>query len=225
MDEMNRAARLTGLAYLGIAVSAFVGTLWIRPQLYAAGDAVATAANLVAHEGLARVGIAADITMVLTQCLAALYFFKLFRGVSLFAAGSLAAFAFMNGVVGLVSVTFSAAALTEALGGAASAPANTLVLYRLTDAVWDAGQVFFGLWLIPMGWLVLRSGFASRVLGWLLIVGGVGYIISTYLDFLFAVGDTVATALIVPATIGEFWMIGHLLSKGVRSRSARVAVD
>lgn len=134
--DTNRTARLTGFAYLAMAISALVATILIRPQLYVAGDAAATAANLVAHEGLARLGIAGDLTTVLAQCLAGLYFFKLFRGVNSFAAGSLTAFAFMNSVVVLVSTMFSATALEEALGGAAAAPANALRMYRLSDAAW-----------------------------------------------------------------------------------------
>lgn len=68
-----------------------------------------------------------------------------------------------------------------------------------------------------MGWLVLQARFMPRVLGWMLLVGGAGYMLSAYVGFLFAGSDGATSALIIPATIGEFWMIGYLLTRGVRS--------
>lgn len=59
----------------------------------------------------------------------------------------------------------------------------------LGGSLWDVGAVFFGLWLIPMGFLTLRSG-VPRPLGW------------------------------IPATVGEFWMIGWLLWHASRARVA-----
>src|ERR687891_2683456 len=119
MTTTKKTARLAGIAYLGLGISGALGFLLIRSQLFEPGDAAATSMNLIEHEGLARLGIAADLTVVLTQSLAALYFFKLFRDVNTFAAGSLAAFGFMNSVAILVATAFSATALQVALSGAA----------------------------------------------------------------------------------------------------------
>lgn len=217
MTTVKGTARLAGLAYLGLAVSGVLGFMVIRSQLFEPGDATATAANLIQHEGLARLGIAADLTIVLTQSLAALYFFKLFRGVNTFAAGSLAAFGFMNSAAILVATAFSATALEVVLDGGAPAAGNALLLYDLNGAAWGVGALFFGLWLIPMGWLAIRSGFMPRPLGWVLVAGGLGYILSAYVGYLAPDASTLADALTVPASVGEFWMIGYLLVKGVRS--------
>ena len=82
------------------------------------------------------------------------------------------------------------------------------------------GGLFFGLWLIPMGRLVLQSRWMPRALGWTLIVGGVSYIVSAFVVYLIPVTpDLVNTVLSLVATVGEFWMIGYLLIFGVR-RSA-----
>lgn len=214
----KRTARLAGISYLGLAISGILGFLLIRSRLYEAGDAVATAANLVEQEGLARGGIAADLTIVVTQAMAALYFFKLFRRVDSFAAGSLAAFGFMNSAAILVATVFSATALEVALDGSATAggAATTLLLYELSGAAWDVGSLFFGLWLIPMGWLVLRSEFMPRQMGWILVIGGIGYMLAAYVTHLLPDLTVVADVLTVPASIGEFWMIGYLLVRGVR---------
>jgi hypothetical protein len=222
MTTTKKTARLAGIAYLGLGISGALGFLLIRSQLFEPGDATATAMNLIEHEGLARLGIAADLTVVLTQSLAALYFFKLFRVVDTFAAGSLAAFGFMNSAAILVATAFSATALEVALdGGSPTGAATALLLYDLNGAAWGVGALFFGLWLIPMGWLVLRSGFMPRPLGWILVAGGLGYSLSAYISYLLPDADVFADAFTVPATVGEVWMIAYLLIVGVRA--ARIA--
>jgi hypothetical protein len=218
MTTIKRTARLTGFAYLGLAISGMLGYLLVRQQLFVSGDAAATTANLVEHEALARFGIAVDVTVVLTQALAALWFFRLFRRVQAFAAGAIAAFGLVNAVIILIAAVFSATALDVALAHAASPgdrAATAQLLYELSDAAWNLGGLFFGLWLIPMGWLAWRSGYMPRLLGWVLVAGGVGYIVSTYVVYLAPSLAGSSYALTVPASVGEFWMVGYLLWKGV----------
>lgn len=221
MSSRITTARWTGLFYLGLAVAGFVGFLFARNELYVPDDAATTLANLMERTSLARLGLAADLTIVLTQSLAAMWFFKLFRGEHSFAAGSIAAFGLVNAVAILVATAFSGTALVVA-GDATLAPggdqAGTVqLLYQLNDAAWGVGSLFFGLWLIPMGYVVVTSRVMPVALGWVLIGGGVGYVISSYLTQLApdapAVLDVLLTGL---ATVGEFWMIGYLLIFGVR---------
>ena len=209
------AARATGLAYLGVALTGLVGFLLIRAQLYVPGDAAATAANLVAREPLARLGLAADLALVLSQALAALWFFRLFRRVDSFAAGALAAFGMVNSLVVLVGVACTATALEVATAGSAG-PGTALLLYELSGAVWAVGNLFFGLWLIPMGLLARRSGAMPRALGGILVVGGVCYVLSAFVVHVAPDLPVVAEVLVLPATVGEFWMIGWLLLRGGR---------
>jgi len=214
----QRSARLTGLAYLVLAVSGIVGFLLIRRQLYVPDDAIRTAANPVAHEGLARVGIAADLVTVLSQALAAVGFFLVFRRVNSAGAASITAFGLVNSAVVLVATAFSATALQVALRGGPTSASNALMLYDVNAASWNAGGLFFGLWLIPMGWLTLRSRSMPRVLGWILVVGGVGYVLSTFVNLLAPGASGLAGVLSLPATVGEVWMVGYLLIKGMPER-------
>jgi Domain of unknown function (DUF4386) len=71
-----------------------------------------------------------------------------------------------------------------------------------------------------MGWLVLRSGLSTRLSGWILIAGGVGYGRSAYVTYLLLDADALANGLTVPASIGELWMIAYLLIIGVRTTTA-----
>ena len=218
MTTMRRWAQLTGLAYLVLFGSGIVGFLLIRRQLYVPDDAMRTAANLVAHEGLARLAIAVDLVTVLAQALAAVGFLLVFRRVDSVGAASITAFGLLNCVVVLMAAAFSATALQVALRGGPTSASEALTLYDLNAATWNAAGLFFGLWLIPMGWLTLRSGSMPRVLGWILVVGGVLGVLSTFVSVLAPDASGLAGVLPLAVIPGEVWMIGYLLIKGMPER-------
>jgi hypothetical protein len=220
MNALTRTARMTGLLYLGNAITGVLGFLIVRPQLFAAHDAHATLTNLVTHESLARASVALELAMVVTQTVAAVWFYRLFRTVNPVGASGIGAFGLVNAVVGLVSAALLATAVAVSAEPVGDAAANVQVLYLVSDNLWGVGALFFGLWLIPMGLCALRSGWMPRVLGWLLIGGGVGYVLSAFLRYLVPDAHVVVEALAYPASLGEFWMVGYLLIRGVR-RQAR----
>ncbi len=210
-------ARATGALYLALAIAGLLGFLVVGPML-ADPDPATTLANLQEHETLARLGIGAEMALVVFQALAALWFFRLFRAVDDFAAGAIAVFGFINSVAIMVSAACLATALEAAAGGAGGDAGTPQLMYVLSENLWGVGNLFFGLWLVPMGWCVLRSGTMPRLLGWLLVVGGAFYVLSGYVVYLLPNADVFANVLVVPATIGEFWMIGYLLAVAGRIR-------
>ena len=207
-------ARTTGLLYLALALTGLVGFLILRPQVFT-DDAAATVAELVEHESVARLVVALELGVVLAQALVALWFYRLFRPVDSVAAGALAAFGLVNATAILVSAASLATALERALDPIGDATGQVQLLIGLSDNLWLAGGLFFGLWLVPMGLLVLRCAGMPRLLGWLLIGGGVGYVLSAFVTTLAPGAQPVADALATTATIGEVWMIGYLLHGGV----------
>ncbi|MEZ5079465.1 MAG: DUF4386 domain-containing protein [Thermoleophilia bacterium] len=217
-------ARWTGLFYLGIAVSGVLGFFVARGQIWADGDSAATLANLIEHDTLARFGIAADLTVVVTQALAAMGFYRLFRAHDRLSAASIAGFGLVNAAAILMGTVCTASALAVA-GDASLAPGGdqagtAQLLYHLSNGLWDIGGLFFGLWLIPMGWVVLKARVMPAALGWFLVVGGVGYILASYIGQLAPdAPGAVAGVLTAIATVGEFWMIGYLLVFGIRGNA------
>ncbi|MBI4943137.1 MAG: DUF4386 domain-containing protein [Actinobacteria bacterium] len=216
MPARIRTARITGLLYFALAVSGALGFLLVRPLLYAEGDPAATLANVLAHEPLARAGVALEMLIVVTQALAAAWFYRLFRAADQFAAIGIAAFGLVNAIAVLVSAALLATAVEVAVSPVGDAAATVQLLYLVSGNLWGVGALFFGLWLIPMGWCVLRSGWMPRALGWTLIVGGVGYLLNAFANYLAPGASAAVDALTVPASVGEFWMIGYLLVRGVR---------
>lgn len=216
--NVKKTARITGLAYLALLLSGLLAFLLTSNLLYVPGETTTTVANLIEHEGLARLSVAAGLILVAAQSIAALWFFKLFRSVNSFVAGSLVAFGFVNVAILLVAVMFSATALEVAIDATSSAD-TTLLLYDLNAAAWNVGALFFGLWLIPMGWLAWRSGYMPPLLGWVLIGGGIGYVLNAFAIYVLPDAPVIAEALTYPATVGEFWIIGYLLTIGVRDKA------
>jgi len=223
MHPLVRTARITGLLYLGLAIAGGLGFLVVRSQLFVDGDPGATLANLVEHESLARAGVALELLTVLTQALAAVWFYRLFRTVDQFAAGTIAAFGLVNAVVILVSAALLGTAVDLAAEPFGDAAAGAQLLYLVSGALWSVGGIFFGLWLLPMGWCVLRSGWMPRVLGWIIIAGGVGYVIGSFVDYLVPGAAGLADAFAFPSAIGELWMVGYLLIIGVRRQALDAA--
>ena len=219
MPALIRTARTTGLLYLGLAISGLLGFVIIRSQLFAPDDPAATLANLVDHQSLARAGVALELLIVLTQALAAIWFYRLFRTVDPLAAGGIAAFGLVNAVTVLVSAALLGTAVDVALDPIGDAATTVQLLYLVSGNLWGVGALFFGLWLIPMGACVLRSGWMPRALGWVLVIGGIGYLLSAFIRYLAPDAQGVADALAYPATVGELWIIVYLLAIGVRRRA------
>lgn len=223
MDTV-RTARTTGIWYLTMSIAGIVGFLLIRTQLHVTGDPDATTANLLAHASLARVVLALEMTLAVCQVLTALWFHRLLQGLNRFAAGAVAVFGFFNATAILARAVFiwaaQAVAADPALAPAGDTAATAQLLFQLADHALGVGALFFGLWLIPMGYVVVTSRRWPAALGWILMVGGGGYLLSAFVSAgLPGAPDPLVHGLIVPATIGEFWMFGYLLSFGIRPRT------
>lgn len=225
---LRRTARVTGVWYLLLAIAGLLGFLVIRPQIYTAGDAATTLANLVDQETLARVGLVFELALVVTQALAAVWFYKLFRRINETAAWSLAAFGVVNAIAIMASALFMATALAVAgdvgMAPGGDAAATVQVMYELSGNAWGVGALFFGLWLIPMGHIAATSGRMPGWLGRILVIGGVGYVLSAFVSYGIAGAPSwLVDVLPMPATVGELWMIGYLLTVGIRDRAGLVS--
>lgn len=202
--------RITGLFYLGLALTGMFAYLFARSNVYVDGDASATKANLLEKETLARLGVALELALVTFQALTAIWFYKLFRNVNSFAAGLTAVFGMVNATAILISSAMWLSAINSAVAG--DSATTVYGLFNLHESIWLVSGIFFGLWLIPMGYVAAKAKI-PRILAGFLIAGGVGYIMSTLILILFPGQKMLSDIAASPATIGEFWMIGYLLIK------------
>ncbi len=76
-----------------------------------------------------------------------------------------------------------------------------------------------------MGACVLLTRAMPRALGWILLLGGAGYLVNAFLTYLAPDLDAIAGVLVVPATIGEFWMIAYLLFRGINQSAVTMRTE
>jgi len=215
--ELVGTARITGVWYLMLAITGMVGFILLHSRIYVSGDPSKTLANLTEHETVARIRLLFEFLIVVSQALAAVWFYKLFKDIRHVAAWALAAWGMMNAVAIMISAMAMAGAINVATG--TELLNEKLMLIQIFDQfirnAWGVGSLFFGLWLIPMGYIVVSSQRMPVWLGRVLILGGCGYLTSTFIQHMGVSGDWV-DMLVVPATAGEFWMIAYLLIFGIR---------
>ncbi|MBN8652622.1 MAG: DUF4386 domain-containing protein [Cytophagales bacterium] len=216
MKEEITTARLTGIWYLLLAISGMVGFLTLHSKIYVA-DPAQTLSNLTEQETLSRIRLLLEFAIVVSQALAAVWFFKLFKDINHVAAWALAAWGMMNAA----AIMISAMAMGGALGvvNSTSSLDDKLIMIQIFDqfikSAWGVGSLFFGLWLIPMGYVVVSSQRMPVWLGRVLILGGAGYLLSACLNYL-GIKGVWLDLMVIPATVGEFWMIAYLLIFGIR---------
>lgn len=217
-NVLIRTARLTGIWYLCLAITGVLGVMVLHPQVFIAADPETTLANLTSKELMARARILTELAIVVSQALAAVWFYKLFKDINSWGAWTLGIWGTVNSAVIMVSAISMGAALDVA--NSAQSMEDKVVLVQLLSFLmshaWGVGSLFFGLWLIPMGHLVVTSNRMPLWLGRTLIIGGVGYLLSTFLKYA-EVASPFVDVLVIPATIGEFWIVGYLLIYGIRT--------
>ena len=215
--NLVKTARVTGIWYLLLAISGIVGFMALHPQVYSS-DPEKTLANLTDSETLSRGRLLFELLLVLSQALAALWFFKLFRSISDWNAWAVGIWGTVNSVVIMISAISMAAAIQIATSSTQTYEDKLVLIELLGQLIthsWNIGGLFFGLWLIPMGHIIVTSKRWPPWLGRVLILGGVGYILSTLLYYIGS-KHLLLDVLTLPATVGEFWMIGYLLIYGIR---------
>jgi hypothetical protein len=127
-----------------------------------------------------------------------------------------------------LNAVFEFAGLRVATDGAYAAAlgtrgANALVMLLLDTQHYGLliAQIFFGLWLAPLGYLAYRSRLFPKSLGIALVVGAVCYLLDMLALFLVPdFGQKIAAFIVIPSAIAEIWMVGYLLVIGVRSSRA-----
>ena len=225
MTNENRLGRLAGLLYFIVVITGIFSLAYVPSQINVADDPAATANNILMHESLFRFGIASFMIEQVAFLLLPLVLFRLFRSTHSTAAVSMVALAVASVPIALASMAHRLDALsllTSAGSGQAFAPEQLQAMATRSLASWSNGllvaRLFWGLWLLPFGYLVLKSGFLPKVLGVLLMLGCLGYMIDVFGELLVPhYADTLAAKYAgLPAAIGEIGTCLWLLLMGAR---------
>jgi hypothetical protein len=225
MTSPKRLARIAGFLYLLVGIVGGFAEGYVEPKMYVAGNAAATAGNVVANSGLVRMGVVADLLDGTVFVFLALTLYILLKHVhKSVARAMLVLVALATAITCLVAVfefeglrVATDASYAAALGTAGS---NALVMLLLDMQHYGLliAQIFFGLWLVPLGYLAYKSGMFPKALGVLLVVGAAGYLVDMLALFLVpGFGEKISAFVVIPSAVAELWMLGYLVVKGVRT--------
>jgi hypothetical protein len=224
MSSPKRLARIAGLLYLIVGIFGGFAVGYVTPMLYVAGDAAATAGNVVANAGLVRISVVADLLQATVLVFLGMTFYVLLKHVNKYAARAMLILVAIATTIMCLDKVFQFAALRvagdasyAAAFGVAGSNALVLLLLDMHHYGFFIAQIFFGLWLVPLGYLAYRSGMFPKALGVVLVVAGASYMVDLLAAFLVPdIGKQIHGFLAIPPTIAEVWMLGYLLVNGVR---------
>jgi hypothetical protein len=218
MTVQNRLARLAGVFYLVVAVTGGFSQLVVRDSLIEPGNAAATADNISESAGLFRIAFASDLVNITFFVLAALTLYALLKETSDRVALGMVILNAVAAAIMSVNMVNHFAALRVATGPGES-DALVMLFVEMHTRGYAIAQIFFGLWLLPLGYLVYRSGFLPRALGTVLMIGAFSYLAELLVGFLLPdLGDNFLLAIAMPAALAEVTFIFWLLVRGATTR-------
>jgi hypothetical protein len=225
--SLRGRARRTGLLYLVMAAIMIFAFMYIPGTFVVSGDAAATAHNILARGTLYRIGILATLLSHLLFIFVALSLYHLFRDVD----GRLSLLVLALVCVGVAAelanilnrtaplVLLSDAAYLEVFTRA-QREALAYTFLRLNNSLGQLLMSIWGLWLIPFGMLVIRSGWFPRVLGILLYMAGGAYLVGCVVRLVAPSVYGVISPFIFPFALGELGIVLWMSAAGARARTA-----
>jgi hypothetical protein len=127
----------------------------------------------------------------------------------------------LNAVFQFEALRVAIGAVNLATLGHAGSNAMVLLLLDMQHYGTLAAQVFFGLWLVPLGYLTYKSKWFPKALSVILVLGGVCYLVDLLAAFLISDFSKQSSSIItIPSAIAEIWMVGYLLIIGVRTKKS-----
>lgn len=225
----KRTAHLAGAFYLLVGVFGGFAEGFVEPKMYVAGNAAATAQTVLANTGLVRLGVVADLLDQAFFIGLALTLYALLRDVRRPVARAMVALVAIAAAIGSLNTVFLFEALQVASGdtysaafGAGGKDALVLLLLDIQHYGLLAAQLFFGLWLAPLGYLALRSGRFPKPLGIVLIIAAGCYVVDLLAAFLAPdLSKMIHGTVVIPCAVAEIWMVLYLLTIGIRARAAK----
>jgi hypothetical protein len=228
-SSLKKTARLAGLLYLILVITGVYGIMYIPSQIIVAGDSVSTAKNMISNELLFRTGILNDIISNTIFLFLVLVLYRLFKQVNENQAKLMFALVLVQIPCVFMMEAFNITSLMILKGeilktfDLSQRQDLAMLFLKINDYGILPLEMFWGLWLLPFGLLVYKSGFIPRIFGILLVIAGIAYMIDSTIAMLvpnYSVFVNKPTLLLV--AIGEISITLWLLIKGVKIQERKI---
>jgi Domain of unknown function (DUF4386) len=232
VNSNKKIARFAGFLYFAMAIIGAFSLLYVPSKLIVPGNAAATANNITASESLFRLGAVSGLIFQVIFLVLALTLYKLFKEVNQSYAALMVALVAAAAPVAFLNILNQFAAL-HLLGDADylkvfepnQLNAAAMFFIDLHNQGVIAVEIFWGLWLLPLGMLILRSDFIPKILGVLLIIACVGYLVDFLTRLLFPNYTSIIEPIAGASKFGELAIILWLLIKGVKTQKSALVIQ
>ena len=198
MISRNSLARIAGVLYLAVAAGGAFAEFGARGSVMVAGDAAATANNIAQHAALFRAGFIADLVDSAAFLGVGLILYAIFRSTNPVVAVAMLTLNAVSVAIQALNMLSHVGALLVATDPAfANLASGALFLLELHHQGYLIAQIFFGLYLLPLGYLVYTSGLFPRAIGIALMVGSAGYVVGIAVTPLAFVGGLAELVFLV----------------------------
>jgi len=230
MDSIKKTARTAGLLYIIYFVIHIFADVFGRSNIIVYGDAATTAQNIMSSEWQFRVGIVSDLLAALLFLLTAWALYRLLKPVN----KNLALLFLLLNLVGVAiqsvsdlfllasQLVLNNAEYLEVFQVAQRQALSMLFLYVYKNGFMIA-QIFYAAWLLPLGYLVFKSGFLPKILGIALMAHCVTWMMTALLFFLLPNFNAITYISYPLGFIAEFGLALWLLIMGAKEQSSNLA--
>jgi hypothetical protein len=225
MSSNQKTARMAGFLYLQYIVITILADVIGRANVIVYGDAATTAKNIIAAALQFRIGFVADLMAGVLFILTAWTLYVLLKPVDqslallflLLNVGGVAVQCFNNLNLLAALLLLSGADYLKVFQADQLQALTMLFLTLYKNGFWIC-QIFFGAWLLPLGYLVFKSGFLPKILGIVIMIHGVGWLLTFLQWFLFPDFGAITYLTYTLGFISEFGLTLWLLIKGVKEQ-------
>ncbi len=218
MSSTRNPGRYAGLLYVLMSIPGVFALIYVPGKLIVHGNPAATANNIAAFETLFRLGIAAQLISQVGFIFVALALYDLFKGVNQRQASLMLGLivvsipiTFLNELNAIAAVLLVRGVDFLSIFDKPQREALAMLFLNLHGSGFDVAEIFWGLWLLPLGLLVYRSRFLPRFLGIWLILGGLAYVILSLTGVVLPQYQGKVFTFSQPALFGElvfmFWLL------------------
>ena len=230
MQGVQKAARLAGILYLPVVLIGPFVLMYVPGKIYVSGDASATAGNILAHETLFRANIVLGMVSQLFFVAAVLALYQLLRDVGRRLAGLMVILILLVAPLAIAGASTEVATLKllndpRFFSGFDEPQRNAIIMLLLE---FDrngilAAELYWGLWLLPLGLLVYRSRFLPRALGIWLLANGIAYVLMSFVGILWPQHSGSLFKFATPLLFGEAALVLWLIVVGAKVRRPQPA--
>jgi Domain of unknown function (DUF4386) len=217
--------RFAGLLYVLTSIVGFFAMAYVPGKLIVHGNAAATANNIAAAATLFRLGIAAELIGMAGFIFVALALYDLLKGVNQRQACLMVILIVVSIPIAFLNALNSIAALVLVRGADFLSTfekpyreALAMLFLKLHGQGFGVAEIFWGLWLFPLGLLVYRSRFLPRFLGVWLVFAGIAWVILSLTGILLPQYQDKVDSYSQPALFGEIALMFWFLIKGAKPK-------